>query len=566
MPLDSIWSGGMVEENELLSQVRRIDHLGIVSGVARRIRLVEIIDGFIPPAPQRGVSVGEAVLALVLNGLGFVSRPLYLTPAYFETKPVGTLIRPGLTEEDLNEFTLGRALDDLFESGLSRLFLRLASSAVGLSERGTTFFHLDSTSFTLQGRYPASEAREESDEEDEGEPEVIRITHGYSKDHRPDLKQFVLNMITLHKSRIPIWVEALDGNAVDKTSFARTIQSFLQQVEEVKTPMLFVADSALYTKKTIGELSGKIQWVTRVPETVGLVRQLLSEIPLESFLPGGADLPGIRYCEVCTTFGDVPQRWVLVFSQAARDREEKTLSRAVAREGKMLASSVKTLSQTLFSCPEDARKAWEEAFGKSRYHRPSACIVSEETGHSRSGRPRKEEKPEIKGYRLSGSFEPDPDAVAQALGRKGFFVIASNHQDCESLSAPEIIALYKAQGTSIEPGFRFYKDPLFFADAFFLKSEKRIMALTVVMGIALLIYSLAEEELRRTLKKLKGSVPDQKKKPTSRPTMRWIFQLMEGINWMPSRGDPAGAIWMKEVQKKIVSFFSPEVKAIYGVP
>ena len=105
-----------------------------------------------------------------------------------------------------------------------------------------------------------------------------------------------------------------------------------------------------------------------------------------------------------------------------------------------------------------------------------------------------------------------------------------------------------------------------FADAFFLKSEKRIMALTVVMGIALLIHSLAEEELRRTLKTLKESVPDQKKKPTSRPTMRWIFLLMEGINWMPSRGDPAGAIWMKEVQKKIISFFSPEVKAIYGVP
>ena len=555
-----------MEENELLSQVRRIDHLGLVSGVARKIRLVEIVDGMIPPAPQRGVTAGEAVLALVLNGLGFVSRPLYLTPAYFETKPVGTLIRPGLTEEDLNEFTLGRALDDLYEAGLSTLFLHLASSAVGLSERGTTFFHLDSTSFTLSGRYPASEAREETGKEDDGEPEVIRITHGYSKDHRPDLKQFVLNMITLHKSRIPIWVEVLDGNAVDKTSFARTIQAFLQQVKGAKTPMVFVADSALYTKKTIGELSGKIQWVTRVPETVGLVRHLLQEIPLEEFIPGGADLPGIRFCEMCTTFGGIPQRWVVVFSQAARDREEKTLARAVAREGKALESSLRTLSQMRFSCPEDARKAWEKAFGKSRYHRPSECIVWEETGHSRSGRPRKDARPEVQGYHLSGSFAPDPEAIGQELRRKGFFVVASNHLDCETLSATELIALYKAQGTSIEPGFRFYKDPLFFADAFFLKSEKRIMALTVIMGIALLIYSLAEEELRSTLKKLKASLPDQKKKPTSRPTMRWIFQLMEGINWMPSRGDPAGAIWMKEVQKKIVSFFSPEVKAVYGVP
>ena len=139
-----------------LSQIRRMDHLGLVAGAARRVRLVEILDRLIPPAPPRRVSVGEAVLVLVLNGLGFVSRPLYLTPAYFEGKPVGLLIRTGLRAADLNEFVLGRALDDLHEAGLSRLFLHLASAAVGLSRRGGTFFHLDSTSFTLSGRYAGS--------------------------------------------------------------------------------------------------------------------------------------------------------------------------------------------------------------------------------------------------------------------------------------------------------------------------------------------------------------------------------------------------------------------------
>ena len=114
-----------------------------------------------------------------------------------------------------------------------------------------------------------------------------------------------------------------------KTSFSRTIQSFLPKVQGAKTPMLFVADSALYTKKTIGDLSGKIQWVTRVPETVGLVRHLLSEVPLKAFRPEGEDLPGIRFGEVGTTFGGIPQRWILVYSQTAREREEKTLSMGV---------------------------------------------------------------------------------------------------------------------------------------------------------------------------------------------------------------------------------------------
>ena len=151
------------------------------------------------------------------------------------------------------------------------------------------------------------------------------------------------------------------------------------------------------------------------------------------------------------------------------------------------------------------------------------------------------------------------------MSRKGFFVVATNVLEEDTISASELIDLYKAQGVSVEEGFRFFKDPLFFADAFFLKSARRIMALTMMMGLALLVYALAEEELRRTLKTLKESLPNQKKRPTSRPTMRWIFQLMEGSHWAPSRGDPKGRVAMKEVQEKIVSFFSPEVKAIYGV-
>ena len=80
--------------------------------------------------------------------------------------------------------------------------MKVASQAVGLLERMTSFlpFHLDSSSFTLTGESPFSE----DGRGDEGEPGVIRITHGFSKDHRPDLKQFVLNLITLHKSRIPL--------------------------------------------------------------------------------------------------------------------------------------------------------------------------------------------------------------------------------------------------------------------------------------------------------------------------------------------------------------------------
>lgn len=89
---------------------------------------------------------------------------------------------------------------------------------------------------------------------------------------------------------------------------------------------------------------------------------------------------------------------------------------------------------------------------------------------------------------------------------------------------------YTGQGVSVERGFRFLKDPLFFADSLFLKKPERIMALMMIMGLALLIYALAERRLHLTLEKTNGKIPDQKGKPTATPTIRWVFQPFEGID------------------------------------
>jgi len=82
----------------------------------------------------------------------------------------------------------------------------------------------------------------------------------------------------------------------------------------------------------------------------------------------------------------------------------------------------------------------------------------------------------------------------------------------------------------VERGFRFLKDPLFFASRFFLKKPSRIMGLLMVMGLSLLIYALAEHDLRLKLQQQNQSIPDQKGSPTQRPTMRRVFQMFEGIH------------------------------------
>ena len=121
-------------------------------------------------------------------------------------------------------------------------------------------------------------------------------------------------------------------------------------------------------------------------------------------------------------------------------------------------------------------------------------------------------------------------------------------------------------GSTIEGCNRFMKDPRLYAEAFFLKKEERIMALITVMGMALLVFALAEERLREALAALKEALPDQKRRKTEKPTLRWIFQLLENIHWQPHPEDPGGMISITEDQLKILSFFSSEVRRYYEAP
>src|SRR5439155_9591373 len=167
-----------MDESDYQSQ--GLDHLGIVAGICNQIGLVEEIDLAVEPT-GRIVTVGYAVKSMVLNGLGFVSRPLYLTPEFYANKPVDLLIGLGIEAADLNDDSLGRALDHLFEAGVTEVFARIAVRALRVFGIETRFSHLDTTAFSVSGEY-----QHEGDETKE-EPVAIKLTYGYYKDHRPDL-------------------------------------------------------------------------------------------------------------------------------------------------------------------------------------------------------------------------------------------------------------------------------------------------------------------------------------------------------------------------------------------
>ena len=87
-------------------------------------------------------------------------------------------------------------MDKLYKYGLNNLFLIIGLETIRRYGISTKYSHLDSTSFHLDGKYNNRDNNKSKEKELEVNREVpIFITQGYSRDHRPDLKQCVLDLI-----------------------------------------------------------------------------------------------------------------------------------------------------------------------------------------------------------------------------------------------------------------------------------------------------------------------------------------------------------------------------------
>jgi transposase len=538
-------------------QSQRLDHLGIVAGICNDIGLSDVIDQKIG-STGRKVRVGQAIQAMVINALGFISRPLYLTPEFFENKPVDLLVGEGIEAVDLNDDCLGRALDALFSQGVTELFAAISARALQTYGIETRFAHLDNTTFSLHGAY------EKVTVPDDGEPIPITITHGYSRDHRPDLKQAVMSLICANSASLPTWMEALSGNTSDHVSFRDTISTYMAQFgDEAQMPVL-VADAALYNEPSLKNMPEGTRWLTRVPATVALVKTLQTGIDDDDLFVIDADT---RYTEIGSYYAGIHQRWVLVQHELNRRKQDEALEKRVEKERVKAQKALERLMNKDFGCEDAVCKAVDALKKTWRYHDVTLHIRTEKR-YDQRGRPT-DASPSRTVWRFNADLTENTPYLEAERRTHGKYVVATNVLDEADLSPLEMVAIYKEQSTSVERGFRFLKDPMFFAHSLFLKKPSRIMALLMVMGVSLLVYALAERQIREQLGESGETIPDQRGKPTQKPTARRIFQMMEGIDVLTI--EQAGIhrrliLNLTDLRRQILNLFSPSVRKIYNLP
>jgi transposase len=527
-----------------IQQISPVAHLPLVLGVVRKLNVAALIDTFCPPHPAHILSCGrgvEALLLAILDG----HHALYKVGARLEERGMLPLLQPGLKRISLHDYRLGQILDALFAANLNRVFGAIALNALEVYAIATPWLHQDTTTITLYGAY------EEEAHLGKG-PVPPRPAYGHSKDGRDDLKQVLLSL-GVSSDGLPLRMGVRDGNTSDSTETPVAIEECVALgLDGVRG---IVADSKAYCKRTLGLcLEQRLGLITLVPRTCAVRQELEAWGQPQGPLPLLLEKPGrtrhepprrwhghsvIRPVEVEYADGRrvvEELRFLVVHSSQLAQQAAVAYSAAQAKEAERVAEHIQRVEARWFACAADAEAAIIDYEGRGqgrrgrtprlwRYHTLHYRVeaVNSPKKRTRRGRPPKAEAPQVEvRYRLvvhPATLVPPEDA-------HGWTVLATTMRS-EVCTDVEILQTYQEQHITVEPGFRWIKNPAAISPVWLEKPE-RIAALAMLTVVGLLVYAVIQRQVRLYLRDHHQQVPGNKG-PTATPTAAVVFALFAPV-------------------------------------
>jgi transposase len=510
-------------------EVYPVHHLPILKAYADQLGLVSLINHYVPTAME--VDAGTVVLALVLDTLSGRS-PLYRLEEFFAQHDTALLLGKAVPPHALNDDTAGRVLDRLYDFGTMRLFTACAVRAAmrfGLERR---YVHFDTTSRSVWGEYQFAETQDLP----------FQITYGYSKDKRPDLKQFVLSTLCVDRA-VPIWGKPEDGNASDKTlntTLLSEIAQLLAQYGVQPGAYIYIADAALVTEDSLAALRDTL-FITRLPATYSECGRIIAEavahndwkeVGVLAQTPPTKHRPGTFYkvAEGEVTLYGKTYRAVVVHSSSQDQRRQQHLEREIRASSATLAATVHAAVRQEYFCQADAEAAAAKLRAlQSAYHWVEVEVKERPTYGP--GRPSSKQPRVVKAlrYSLQVTLHEQSESIARKRQETGCFVLLTNVPTAGEMAhtAGDVLQAYKEQH-GIEQNYGFLKDPLI-VNSVFLKKPERIEALGLVLLLALLLWRLVERTLRVHVETTGNPLTGWDKKATQKPTAFMMMTKFAGV-------------------------------------
>jgi transposase len=504
----------------------------LVRHFLHRLQLPQLFEQHLPPLPGRQPALSSAVtLTLLVTNLLLARQPLYALAAWTARRvPEQVGLLPGQAAL-LNDDRTGRALDHLQRADRASLLTALVLHAVRAFALDLTELHQDTTTVTFSGEYaeqlPAGQT--------ERPP---RITFGYNKDHRPDLKQLLYSLTITADGAVPVHCKIYDGNTSDDQVHQDTWAFLCQVIGHSHFP--YVADSKLCTRENLNFIATRQgRFLTVMPRTRaedGWFRDYLQQHPVEwrevqrEPNPRRRDGPDVVYHGVESSQRSSEGYRVLWYRSSQKEEQDRhsrqqRLERAHAR-----LEGLQAPGRRPFRSHSQAREAGQRLLQEERVESWLRVVIERvvtavfrQVGPGRPGPQTEYQRVELREYRLR--LVEDGEALRREARCDGLFPLLSND---ETLSLEEALGKYKYQ-PFVEKRHEQLKS-VFGVTPVWLKNVGRVESLLWLFYVVELVQALLEREVRRRMAQqgLESLALYPEGRSSVAPTAELVLNALEG--------------------------------------
>ncbi len=511
----------------------QIDALPVVNTYIQECNLLGIFDQFVPAGPREKVSPATVLLFLLRNII-LSSFPLYKLPEWGRDYIPALL---GMTSEGLdvlNDDRIGRCLDDFFLADRSTITTMIALQIIKQYQVKTDSCHNDSTTVTFQGAYHQKKPKFNKN--------PVALLHGFNKDHHPDLKQLIFNLVVSADGSVPIHYKLYDGNVTDDQTHRETWDALRSLIG--KPDFIYVADSKLCTTDNMVYIDGHSgKFITVLPQTRKEYQEFVrwvQEHPVcgqalwyrNASGRNGRTTDHYRGYEDSHSLTKEGYRIIWIHSAQKQKLDAEKRKGQIQKVQYCLREVSAKLNKYSLKKKMAIRTRIEKIFNEGNIQ---DCFTYEiKTFRKRSkkgitrGRPGSNTTYR---YTTQSYYELDwsvnQEVVKKKANADGFFPLITN---IKHLSMGVIFKYYKYQ-PHIEKRHTYLKSVLEVAPVY-LKTPERIEALLFLYYTALIIYALIERNLRKAMKKagIKSIPIYPEQRECRRPSAERILEAFQNFS------------------------------------
>jgi transposase len=504
----------------------------VVRHFLKRLKLPQLFEQHLPKLPgKRPALPSGLVLCVLITNLLLARRPLYALSDWIKQRvPAHLELQPDHVNF-FNDDRIGRALDHLRRADRASLLTALIKHMVDEFKIDLSELHQDTTTVTFHGNYAEQPALEQANR-------PPRITFGYNKDHRPDLKQLLYSVTISADGAVPVHCKTYDGNITDDQVHIET-WTFLAKLTG-HANFLYVADSKLCTHGNLAFITDKHgRFLTVMPRTRSednWFREHIQTHPVtwqevyREENPRGKELPDIVYHGVESPQRSAEGHRLLWYRSSQKEENDRQARQRRLKQAHARLKDIQGRKGEGHRKAEEAQAAGQAVLEEEQVARWLRARIEEETTDTYKqdgpGRPGPDTVFRcVKTKRYFVRFDEDSEAVARDAKCDGLFPLMTNDKQ---LTPQDALLKYKYQ-PFVEKRHAQLKSG-FDVTPMWLKNVGRVESMLWLYYVVELTAALLERELQSKMtEEEQGSLPLYPEgRASEAPTASLIFDTLEG--------------------------------------